>query len=381
MTESALTGPYRPSLRLGGRDWWLVIAAFLLSRIALYGLGYAGVQLYGTNPSLGPFQAYCQFDCVWFLRIIENGYDLYPRWLTKGNAANWAFMPLYPMLSGFVAKFIGDTLISLMLVANVAFFFALPAMLLVLRQLKMDEATARFGVWLLAFSPFSAYFASGYGESMFMLFMLLMFLFAYRQQWVWVGIIGVLISGTRNLGVMMVFPVLILALQAYGWREFFRFTERAFAVVFALWMIPLGLFAYMFYLYHLTGDAFAFKHIQIAWGRYMDSPLDWWMTGFELGGRKLYLSIMVVFGWLLNLWLLGNRRWAEAVMMFICCTVPLTTGLNAIPRYMFGLYPTMLALVLFAQRWPAIRPAMLCVCATVSSFIAVAFVNFKFFTV
>ncbi|TNI65839.1 hypothetical protein CF133_22710, partial [Aeromonas salmonicida] len=193
---------------------------------------------------------------------IENGYDLYPRWLSKGNAANWAFMPLYPMLSSLVSDLLGgDSLTALMLVANLAFFLALPAMLLVLRQLKLSEGSARFGVWLLAFSPFSAYFVSGYTEPMFMLFMLLMFLFAYRQQWILVGLIGVLISGTRNLGVMMVFPVLILALQAYGWREFFRFTENAFKVVFALWMIPLGLFAYMFYLYHLTGDAFAFKHI------------------------------------------------------------------------------------------------------------------------
>ncbi|QFI53803.1 hypothetical protein [Aeromonas simiae] len=381
MSESALTGPYRPSLRLSRQDWWLVIAAFLLSRIALYGFGYAGVHLYG-NPQLGPFQAYCQFDCVWFMRIIENGYDLYPRWLSKGNAANWAFMPLYPMLSGGLSKLIGgDTLTALMLVANTAFFFALPAMLLVMRQIKMDEETARFGVWLLAFSPFSAYFVSGYGESMFMLFMLLMFLFAYRQQWLLVGLIGILISSTRNLGVMMVFPVLILALQAYGWREFFRFTENAFKVVLTLWLIPLGLFSYMFYLYHLTGDALAFKHIQVAWGRAMDSPLDWWISGFELGGRKMYLSIMVMFGWALNLWLFSQKRWAEATLMVICCTIPLMTGLNAMPRYMFGLYPTLLAIILFSRRWPALRPAILCLSGMVASFIAVAFVNAKFFTV
>ncbi|MCV5180154.1 hypothetical protein OFC21_32565, partial [Escherichia coli] len=84
----------------------------------------------------------------------------------------------------------------------------------------------------LAFSPFSAYFVSGYTESTFMALMLGMFLFAYREQWLMVAVLGVGISATRNLGVMMVFPVLILALQAYGWREFFRFTERAFKVVF-----------------------------------------------------------------------------------------------------------------------------------------------------
>lgn len=119
-----------------------------------------------------------------------------------------------------------------------------------------------------------------------MALMLGMFLFAYREQWLMVAFLGIFISATRNLGVMMVFPVLILALQAYGWREFFRFTERAFKVVFTLWLIPLGLFSYMVYLYHLTGDALAFKHIQVAWGRYMDSPLDWWLSGFELGGAR-----------------------------------------------------------------------------------------------
>ena len=208
-----------------------------------------------------------------------------------------------------------------------------------------------------------------------------MFLFAYREQWVMVAFLGIFISGTRNLGVMMVFPVLILALQAYGWREFFRFTERAFKVVFTLWLIPLGLFSYMVYLYHLTGDALAFKHIQVAWGRYMDSPLDWWLSGFELGGRKAYLSIMVIFGWCLNGYLFSQKRWAEATLMFICCTIPLMTGLNAMPRYMFGLYPTLLAIILLAHRWPAIRPAVLCISGMVASFIAVAFVNFKFFTV
>ena len=78
--------PYRPSLRISSRDWLMIIAAFVLSRVALYGMGYFGDQLYGA-PDIGPLQANCQFDCVWFQRIIENGYDLYPRWLSKGNAA------------------------------------------------------------------------------------------------------------------------------------------------------------------------------------------------------------------------------------------------------------------------------------------------------
>ena len=215
----------------------MIVAAFVLSRVALYGMGYFGVQLYGTA-DIGPLQAYCQFDCVWFQRIIENGYDLYPRWLSKGNAANWAFMPLYPMLAGGLSSLLNiESLIGLMLVANVAFFISLPLMLLVLRQLKlgMRPPASGSGCWpspLLRLLRLRLHRAHVHGAD--------------------AGDVPVRLSravadgrlprhlhlGDPQSGVMMVFPVLILALQAYGWREFFRFTERAFKVVFTLWLIP-----------------------------------------------------------------------------------------------------------------------------------------------
>ena len=49
-------GPYRPSLRISSRDWLMIIAAFVLSRVALYGMGYFGVQLYGAT-DIDPLQA------------------------------------------------------------------------------------------------------------------------------------------------------------------------------------------------------------------------------------------------------------------------------------------------------------------------------------
>ncbi len=224
---------YRPSLHLSLRDWGLVISAFVISRAALFGLAAVAVHLYDLyHQPTGPLMAYCRFDCIWYKHIVELGYDQIPHWLGSGDAASWAFMPLFPMLSGGLASVTGlDAISSLILVANLAFFISLPLMLLCLRQLRLGEDTARFGVWLLAFSPFSAYFVSGYTEPLFMALMLAMFLCAYRRQWLWVGLLGVLLSGTRNLGVMMVFPVLILAWQAYGWRELVRFSERSLTVI------------------------------------------------------------------------------------------------------------------------------------------------------
>lgn len=63
-------------------------------------------------------------------------------------------MPLYPMVSGAISNLFNvESLIGLIIVTNISFFASLPLMLLVLRQLKLGDDTARFGVWLLAFSP------------------------------------------------------------------------------------------------------------------------------------------------------------------------------------------------------------------------------------
>ena len=88
-----------------------------------------------------------------------------------------------------------------------------------------------------------------------MALMMVVFLFAYRHRWLWVALAGMALTATRNLGVMMVFPVLILALQAYGWRELVGLSNRAMRVWLTIWLMPLAMFAYMLYMHFHVGDA------------------------------------------------------------------------------------------------------------------------------
>jgi len=177
----------------------------------------------------------------------------------------------------------------------------------------------------------------------------------------------------------VVFPVLVLAVQEYGWRELLRFGDRGLRVLLTLWCIPLALFSFMLYMHFHVGDAFAFKHIQLAWGRILDNPFEYWWDGFEIGGRKYYLSVVIVLGWLLNGYLFWQKRYGEALFMLICTFVPLMTSTNAIPRYLFALYPTMLALVLLVRNKPLLRPLMLACSAMLAGYFVVAWVNAKFF--
>ncbi len=384
---------YAP-LEISRYDWGIIALAFLASRIILYAIGYFGAMHYNVETDqIGQinllssveedvWNVFCQFDCAWFKSIADVGYDTYPHGLTTGHAANWAFFPLFPILGHYLGALFGlKSLYGFYILANISSFAMLPLFFLCLRQLGQDIEVSRFGVWLLAFSPYSVYFISPYTESTFFALTMMLFLFAYRHQWFWVAVAGMLMTATRNLGVMIVFSALIIAIQSYGLRELLRFQEKTFRVVLAIWFIPFVMFAFMFYMYLHVGDAFAFKNIQVAWGRLFDNPFDYWVEGFETGGRKIYLSIMIAIGWLINIYLFKQRRYAEAVFMLICCFVPILTSTNAFPRYMFGLYPTSLALVLMVRNRPYLRPLFLTVSALLSSYFVIAWVNAKFFTV
>src|SRR5688572_20316385 len=51
------------------------------------------------------FQKLCRWDCTWYIRMAEEGYDRYPT-PGRSNAGNWPFFPLYPMLVGIIVKVI-----------------------------------------------------------------------------------------------------------------------------------------------------------------------------------------------------------------------------------------------------------------------------------
>jgi hypothetical protein len=379
-------------LEISKKDWWIIIAAFVISRVVLYSVGYLGAVHYNAVVQhIAPFtftnfvtehvwDQFCQFDCAWFKNIAISGYDYYPHALTTGHAANWAFFPLFPIVGGWIAQFLGtEPLYGFYILSNLGSFTSLVFFYLCLRQLGHDQDNARYGIWLLAFSPYCVYFLAPYTESLFMTFTMILFLFAYRQQWFWVALAGMLMTATRNLGVMSVFSVAILAIQAYGWRELLRFREHTFHVLMTIWVIPLAMFGFMLYLYIHTGDAFAYKDIQLAWTRAIGNPFDYWWDGFGDGGRKFYMSAAVSVGWLMNIYLFAKKRWAEAVFMLLCTFIPLSTSNNAFPRYLFGLYPTMLVLLMLVKGRPNLRALLLALSAIMSCFGVIAWVNSLFF--
>ena len=191
-------------------NWMLFcLIVFVASRlIMLYQYNVANLLLAHYHSSF--FKVMCKWDCKWYLTIINNGYDLVPRTtphVWKG-LANWAFFPLYPMIVKLSSTVININPVVLGILLNQVFIFI--ALLVFYRYLKLfvNEINSRFGVILVAFSPFSIYFASLYTEALFLLLSLLSFYFMRTKRLYLSAICGGLLSATRPIG-MMFSPVLL----------------------------------------------------------------------------------------------------------------------------------------------------------------------------
>ncbi|CCN82519.1 conserved hypothetical protein [Vibrio nigripulchritudo SFn27] len=371
-----------PDISLTKEDWFTIVLAVLVSRIVLYFIGLVGVDVFKTvdTSELTAWQTICRFDCVWFRRMIDYGYDLYPKWLSNKNAANWAFMPVTPFLGKLLMPIFGDGKITLVIVSNLAFLISVPVFIMALKQMGISEKGQKHAIWLMCFSPFTVYSMAGYAEPLFIALVSGVFLCAYREQWLWAAILGLIAAITRNLGVMLVFSLLIIAIQHYGFRNLFTFRLPALRAVTATWVVPFGFFGFMTFLYFQSGDALAFGHIQIAWGRVFTHPIDWIEYGFERGGSKLYLTLVGLSGFAMVGYLCVKKYFAEAIFMFINLYLPFSSSLNAMPRYLFGLYPAFFCMVLLLERYPKARTPVLCSFAAFAPIITIGFFSRAFFT-
>lgn len=371
------------SIMLTKDQWITLLLAVITSRIVFAAFGLIGT--YSFNPEaikdIDIWHQMCRFDCVWFRRIAEDGYALVPSYMRQSNGANWAFMPMSPYLAKTVNYVVNNINLSLVLVSNVTLIAGTAALVMALKQMKLSNNAQDTAIWLMCFSPYTVYSLAGYSEPLYIALVAGLFIACYRQNWLLVAVLGMLAAVTRNLGVMLVFSVLIIGIQHYGLSSFYRFKTRGLAVIAAIWVIPLGFFTYMAYLYFHMGDALAFGHIQVAWGRTFSNPFVWLEYGFERGGPKLYLTIVSLLGFALNGYLIYKKRYAEALFLFINLVIPLSSGVNAMPRYIFGLYPTYLAIILLLESYPRAKMPVLLCGAAMSTFISIGFFSSSFFTV
>ena len=343
---------------------YFVLFAAILSRLLFFALAW----IFNLSFDIGrtPVNLFCSWDCSWYMSIINDGYSLTPSAHSAEGLANWAFFPLFPLISRCLKIISGlDSLLCAQIVSNLSFILFMVVLFCYLSNFFGDEI-ARFTVVIMAFSPYSIYFSAPYTEALYAFLMVLVLYCARAEKWLLAGACAALLSATRNLGAFIVFPLFIIGVNQYGWKRLLRLsagTERFWLCIF---LAPLGLFLYMLYLHQLMGDAMAFKNVQTAWGRIIANPFAVLTDGFLYGGvYERYCAAAACVSLATSLFLLYERMFVESLILLIGTIIPLAAGLPSLPRYIFALFPVYLALAVVSSQSQRMR---LIIISCISSF-------------
>jgi len=295
------------------------------------------------------------WDAVHFVSISAHGY---------ADTANTAFLPLWPLLQHITGLLLGGIYpgsyyFAGLLLSNLCFYVVL-ALLYQLIAADFDAYTARRGLFYLSFAPYALFFFAGYTESLFLLLCLATFLALRRgraRDWWFAGMLGFLATLTRSSGVALAVPYLALYAQhfwlsserpRYAWRE----QLNALAPII---LIPVGVVAYLVYLYFAKGNPFIFSAAEIHyWHRHLSFP---WTT-LSLIWRAFFSATSSVHLWgesvafvftLIPLLILGlgwrriplHYALFSLVLAALSLSFPLETDspLLSQPRYLLMLFP------------------------------------------
>jgi len=140
------------------------------------------------------------WDAGHYVAIAENGYD---------DPKRAAFFPLYPLLARAAGTPVGSSLWGGVLVSLVALAVAL-FLLHRLVALEVGERYARPVLLVVALFPTAFFFNAIYTESLFLALSVGAFYFARRERWALAGLCGGLAAATRNTGVLLLIPLLLL---------------------------------------------------------------------------------------------------------------------------------------------------------------------------
>jgi len=336
----------------------------VLVRYAAYAASVDDASLQGFPMGL------CHWDCSWYIRIAEEGYDTFPvSW--HSAAGNWAFFPLMPLFVGALRTITNIPTMGLATVVSIGLSWAAAAISWPLFE-RDWRAYALFSAYLLA-GPFSIYFATFMTEPMFILLTVGTLVALKRRRYIEAGIWAGLTSATRIVGAFLSLALLVQAVGDFvsgggRWKGLVPHLLKRPDILLGTALAPLGLFTYMAFLDVWIGDALAFLHVQRAWQRPQGNPLDfiwggltnwpqhgdWWPTS----PQQLAAATLIAFA--LMVVLAVRRQWAELSFSFVALVTPLFAGLASMLRFISATAPLpILVCRLLARNWLVFGIALL----------------------
>ncbi|MGH3144366.1 MAG: glycosyltransferase family 39 protein [Rubrobacter sp.] len=357
--------------------WAFVLVVFAASRLLFLGAGaLAAAYLPQAEPAgdpLGPSGTlgyWAHWDGAWYSQIATEGYG-------ERAPESTAFFPLYPMLVRFAGAFGGGpalwgVLISLLCTALALFFVYRIA------EKFYDTPAARAATLALAFFPTAFFLNAVYTEALFLALTAgCVWAASVRRDLLLAGAFGALAAATRNVGVLLLIPLL------FEWlRNKREFGARGLVGVA---LVPVGLAGYALYLRERFGEPFLFVRQQgDYWDREVANPITTAVEAWRAAGEgarylldpstlfldtsatpaldasnALNLAFLVVFLVVAAAGLVvlppGLSLYACAIVLLPVLTPAPRFPLMSMPRFVLGAFPIFLVLgYLLSRRRPAL---------------------------
>lgn len=350
------------------RAWLTIIIWMVASRILLliiaYGIliiqnGYSGslvdkfVETWHINGGI---------DASSYLGIAKNWY------VTEGDARfHIVFFPFFPQLIKAVQLFVDNYVLAGFIVSNLcAIVAALFAYELAL--LDMGRRNAMRVVKYIFIFPAAFFFLIPMTESLFLVLSLSCIYFVRQKNWLLGCFCGALAAYTRSPGVLLIVPVAIeFARDLIGnYRVMNKqaFLARITSAVACLALISLGLLAYLYINYSVTGNAFQFSIYQKEhWfqkfylffdtARYqMEYAVNSFMDGDSRSFLGLWLPNLICIFSALIIMIMGTKKlrpsYTAYFIVYFAFVVGATWLLSA-PRYFVVAFPLAFAAVALTE--------------------------------
>jgi len=282
-------------------------------------------------------QSVATADAKWYANIGEQGYrnQSYDK-----TIMHYGFFPLYPFLIRILH---GDFYLTGLVVSNLLFLVCLISLYKTAQLFGLDEKEAISAVFYLSIFPASYFFSMPLTESLFLCLTLGSVYAAKLDRWWLAGFIGALSTATRVTGILL-FPLLIVLY----WQE-----KRIRYDALGILLVPLGLIAFMSYVWMISGDPFNVIHSQSVTGRNTNAvfflkPLinlilhPTVFSGWGCDPLSFAIAVFVLF---CVYYLAREKQWALALYCLLSVAMPLSTdSLMSVPRYMAVVYPIYLVL-------------------------------------
>lgn len=362
-------------------EFWQIIALFFAWKIFLVictllavifiPLGYTDRFLGGgpNNYAISPgFFGWANFDGEHYISIAIFGY----------KNLEQAFFPAYPILISILSRPFYQDLFSALtssifvgvIISN---FFFLLALILLWELVRIDfsKKIALWTMMILLVFPTSFYLGAVYPGAVLLFLVVAAFYFARKEKWWLVGICGAFASATSVFG-FLILPALILE----AWQQ-----KRSFSKIIGLFLIPLGLLAYIIYQWVTVGDPLSFYHLQTIVGeqhqfgivllpqvfyRYIKMLLTVDVTNPIYQTVILEFVTGLVFLYLMFYGYIKKIRKSYLLFALLTFLLPISTGsLSSVPRYILVCFPIFIALAILITQWSKLIRAVFLLLLTI----------------